>query len=470
MSGLVVNEASAPATPSTPVVGNFAGANEGRVLKRPRGRPYGPRNKPKPVGDNSAVKGSGVKRPPGHPAGSITKSKPVGDDLGEGSVVQRKRGNKIPIDHLTIQCATCFKWRVVPLMEIYEEIKTHLEEEPFFCDVACQWKPEMSCEVPADISQEGTEYIWALESHLIPRPRAGWRRLTHIRGEGGLRFADMYLKENPRYIIEGMKVKAQVKKDFSFKIPKPLQTDYVRKRPARKMNPSGNSNAIVATGEGPSASRSPNTCLAIQIYQPPEASRSPYEHLALVIYQPPEEPQLHASPDEQCLAIQLYVPPEQPELHASPDEQCLAIQLYVPPEQPELHASASKSPEEEAQLLPDVPPQPEPELHASASRYPIEQLELPLDVPPEPEFHAWASKSPEEQLQLLDGLSLLQQDEPAKSDSGTFWRSMFEVSPDVSAEQELHDSDDRPAKRIRRSDEASTSGVNDGTDHDPCDG
>ncbi|CAA7059586.1 unnamed protein product [Microthlaspi erraticum] len=282
MSGLVVNEASAPASPSTPpVVGNLAGANGGSLLKRPRGRP----------------------------PGSITKPKPV----GEGSAVKRKRGKKIPIDNLTVQCATCFKWRVVPSMEIYEDIRTHLEEEPFFCDVACQWKPGMSCEVPADISMEGTKLIWALESHLIPRPHAGWRRLTHIRSEGGLRFADIYyitpsgqklrsrkevkryLKENPQYIIEGMKIKAQVKKHFSFKIPKPLQTDYVRKRPARKMNPNGNSNAIVAAGEaGPS--RSLNTCLAIQIYHPPEesqlhesASRSPDERLALVIYQPPEE-------------------------------------------------------------------------------------------------------------------------------------------------------------------------------------
>ncbi|CAA7022903.1 unnamed protein product [Microthlaspi erraticum] len=432
MSGLVVNEASAPASPSTPpVVGNLAGANEGSVLKRPRGRPRGSINKPKPV--------------------------------GEGSVVKDKREKAIPISQLTVQCATCFKWRVVPWMEIYEEIRTYLEEEPFFCDVACQWKPGMSCEVPADISQEGTELIWALESHLIPRPPVGWRRLTKIRNEGGSCFADIYyitplgqtlrsgpeviryLKENPQYIIEGKRIEEQVKEQFSFKIPKPLQEDYVRKRPAQKMNPSGNSNAIVATGEGPSAS-TPNTCLA------------------LVIYQPPEEPQLHASPDEQCLAIQLYVP------------------------------AAWRS---QSQLLPDVPPQPEPELHASASRCPEEQLELRLDVPPEPQLHAWPSRSPEEQLQLLpdvppepvlqelpwrapderlpfiqfeppeadlnetlwSGLSPLKQYEPDESDTATHFRSIIR---DVAAKQELHGSDDRPAKRIRRLDGASTSGVNDG--------
>ncbi|CAA7037254.1 unnamed protein product [Microthlaspi erraticum] len=72
---------------------------EESVFKRPRGRPLGSKNKPKPVGYNSAVnnEGSGVKRLCGRPQGSITKPKlkPVGDNSAvknEGSSVKRPRG------------------------------------------------------------------------------------------------------------------------------------------------------------------------------------------------------------------------------------------------------------------------------------------------------------------------------------------------------------------------------------------
>lgn len=171
---------------------------------------------------------------------------------------------------------------------------------------------------------------------------------------------------------------------------------------------------------GPSASRSPNECLAIQIYVPPEkpelhtsASRSPNECLALQIYQPPEESKLHES------ALR------------SPAE-CLAIQLYVPPEEPEqLQEPASRSPDEQLPVLPDEP------------------TEADLSEP------VWGS---------LDDLTPLQQYE-RELEYENVWKSLdeqFPLIPDDPAERELlNESYDRAAKRRRTSEEASTSGVND---------
>lgn len=96
------------------------------------------------------------------------------------------------IGAFTVQCASCFKWRLIPSMQKYEEIREKLLENPFFCETACEWKPDMSCDVPADIYQDGTR-LWAIDKPNISRPPSGWQRLLRIRGEGGTRFADVYV-------------------------------------------------------------------------------------------------------------------------------------------------------------------------------------------------------------------------------------------------------------------------------------
>ncbi|EOA17108.1 hypothetical protein CARUB_v10005368mg [Capsella rubella] len=169
------------------------------------------------------------------------------------------------IGAFTVQCASCFKWRLMPSMQKYEEIREHLLENPFICETACEWKPNVSCDVPADIYQDGTR-LWAIDKPNICRPPAGWQRLLRIRGEGGTRFADVYyvspsgkklrstvevqkyLNDNPEYTRQGVKIS-----QFSFQIPKPLQDDYVRKRPARLMESSDNSNTNVAKEDDPTA-------------------------------------------------------------------------------------------------------------------------------------------------------------------------------------------------------------------------
>ncbi|KAH7572500.1 hypothetical protein ACOSP7_015673 [Xanthoceras sorbifolium] len=145
----------------------------------------------------------------------------------------------------TVQCANCFKWRLIPTKEKYEEIREHILENPFICENAREWRPDISCDDPADISQDGSR-LWAIDKPNIAQPPPGWQRLLRIRGEGSTKFADVYyvapsgkrlrsmveiqkyLTEHPEYTRDGVTMS-----QFSFQIPKPLQENYVRKRPAR---------------------------------------------------------------------------------------------------------------------------------------------------------------------------------------------------------------------------------------------
>ncbi|KAK1556719.1 hypothetical protein Q3G72_010749 [Acer saccharum] len=38
----------------------------------------------------------------------------------------------------TVQCANCFKWRLIPTKEKYEEICEYILENPFICENACE--------------------------------------------------------------------------------------------------------------------------------------------------------------------------------------------------------------------------------------------------------------------------------------------------------------------------------------------
>ncbi|GAB4854074.1 methyl-CpG-binding domain-containing protein [Ancistrocladus abbreviatus] len=159
-----------------------------------------------------------------------------------------------------------------------------------------EWRPEISCDDPADIQQDGSR-LWAIDKPNIAQPPPGWERELRIRGETrdmlesmsclvllqnlkleddcgsgfvggnelglienvngievwihminwklvwmGLRYyiapsgkrlrstveVQKYLLEHPEYIREGVTMS-----QFSFQIPKPLQENYVRKRPTR---------------------------------------------------------------------------------------------------------------------------------------------------------------------------------------------------------------------------------------------
>ncbi|KAL3642840.1 methyl-CpG-binding domain-containing protein [Castilleja foliolosa] len=147
------------------------------------------------------------------------------------------------IGAFTVQCANCFKWRLIPTKEKYEEIREHIIEQPFLCETAREWRSDISCDDAPDITQDGNR-LWAIDKPSIAQPPPGWQRLLRIRSEGSTKFADVYyaaptgkrlrsmvevqkyLDKHPNYINEGVKLS-----QFSFQIPKPLQENYVRKRP-----------------------------------------------------------------------------------------------------------------------------------------------------------------------------------------------------------------------------------------------
>lgn len=141
----------------------------------------------------------------------------------------------------TVQCANCFKWRLIPDQEKYEVIREHITDQPFTCETTREWDREISCDDPTDLEQDGTR-IWAIDKPNIAQPPPGWKRLLRLRSEGSSKFADVYytsptgtkLRSIPdvqRYLDNHPEQKqvADVRR-FSFQIPRPLRENYVRKR------------------------------------------------------------------------------------------------------------------------------------------------------------------------------------------------------------------------------------------------
>ena len=91
----------------------------------------------------------------------------------------------------TVQCAHCYKWRIVPTQEKYEELRESISRELFYCERAREWKRVISCDEPEDMSQDGN-MLWAMDKPNIVQTPPGWYREVRIRGEGCSKFADVY--------------------------------------------------------------------------------------------------------------------------------------------------------------------------------------------------------------------------------------------------------------------------------------
>ncbi|GAB2222921.1 hypothetical protein Droror1_Dr00017053 [Drosera rotundifolia] len=188
---------------------------------------------------------------------------PVSDTIGQqsmvsvGNSVTRSAPRVLPsVGAFTVQCANCFKWRLIPTKAKYEEIRENILEDPFVCEMAREWRPDISCDDPADLTQEG-DRLWAIDKPNIARPPPGWERELRIRGEGSSKFADVYyiapsgkrlrsmieiqkyLTEHPEYATQGVTMSR-----FSFQTPKPLRENYCRKRPSA---PSDDSNKFLVS-------------------------------------------------------------------------------------------------------------------------------------------------------------------------------------------------------------------------------
>ncbi|KAL2558091.1 Methyl-CpG-binding domain-containing protein 2 [Forsythia ovata] len=150
----------------------------------------------------------------------------------------------------TVQCAICSKWRFIPSKEKYEEIRERIAEEPFFCDTAREWRPEITCDDEPDLVKDGS-WRWAIDKPSIPQPPPGWQRILRIRAEGGTKFADVYLSEHLEY-------PSVTAPQFSFQIPAPLEENYVRKRHARSTTSHKMSGTVMPGAVNPISWIAPN--------------------------------------------------------------------------------------------------------------------------------------------------------------------------------------------------------------------
>uniref|UniRef100_A0A7N0R8W8 Methyl-CpG-binding domain-containing protein 2 n=1 Tax=Kalanchoe fedtschenkoi TaxID=63787 RepID=A0A7N0R8W8_KALFE len=197
----------------------------------------------------------------------------------------RKDPNRVlpAVGAYTVQCANCFQWRLIPTKEKYEEIRESVIEKPFYCKTASEWRPGISCDDPGDIQQDNSR-LWAIDKPNIPRPPPGWQRLLRIRGEGSSKFADVYyvapsgkrfrsLVEIQKYFALNPELTAELNiSQFSFQIPKPLQEDYVRKRPSGMKS----SRALDSGEASPLAWVNPSDSVELRLGQP-EPSPSSFE-------------------------------------------------------------------------------------------------------------------------------------------------------------------------------------------------
>ncbi|XP_024960608.1 methyl-CpG-binding domain-containing protein 2-like isoform X2 [Cynara cardunculus var. scolymus] len=198
-----------------------------------------------------------------------------------GSVSRQVFDNRkvVPeVGAFTVQCANCFKWRLIPDQERYEVIREHITDQPFTCETTREWDREISCDEPTDLEQDGTR-IWAIDKPNIAQPPPGWKRLLRLRSEGSSKFADVYytsptgtkLRSIPdvqRYLDNHPEQKqvADVRR-FSFQIPRPLRENYVRKRPTQMPGP-GTPGSLGPSAVEPIAWAGPEENLDLQLAEP----------------------------------------------------------------------------------------------------------------------------------------------------------------------------------------------------------
>ena len=100
----------------------------------------------------------------------------------------RTRALAKQIGAFAAQCAKCQKWRLISTKEKYEEIREQALQDPFVCEKAREWKPDVTCDGPSDVSQDSGK-LWAIDKPNLPRAPQGWERLIKIRGEGSTKFS-----------------------------------------------------------------------------------------------------------------------------------------------------------------------------------------------------------------------------------------------------------------------------------------
>ncbi|EXB39310.1 Methyl-CpG-binding domain-containing protein 4 [Morus notabilis] len=80
------------------------------------------------------------------------------------------------VDVFAAQCDKCQKWRVISTQEEFEDIRSKISKEPFYCDR----KPGVSCEDPADLNFDSTR-TWVIDRPDLPKTPEGFKRTLVLR-------------------------------------------------------------------------------------------------------------------------------------------------------------------------------------------------------------------------------------------------------------------------------------------------
>uniref|UniRef100_A0A1D1YPG1 Methyl-CpG-binding domain-containing protein 4 n=1 Tax=Anthurium amnicola TaxID=1678845 RepID=A0A1D1YPG1_9ARAE len=127
-----------------------------------------------------------------------------------------------------MQCAECFKFRLIPTQEEYEDIRQNFIEDPFVCSK----KPNASCDDPADIECDSTVLLVA-DKPNIPKTPAGCKRVLIMRKDFS-KLDALYIMPNGRrvrsprdveqFLEANPKHKGQFSvPDFNFAVPKIME-------------------------------------------------------------------------------------------------------------------------------------------------------------------------------------------------------------------------------------------------------
>ncbi|TVU24551.1 hypothetical protein EJB05_26995, partial [Eragrostis curvula] len=71
--------------------------------------------------------------------------------------------------------ANCYKWRVIPRKEKYEELRDCICQEHFVCQRANEWSRVLSCDDTEDMPPNGC-MVWAIDLPNIAKPPPSWDR------------------------------------------------------------------------------------------------------------------------------------------------------------------------------------------------------------------------------------------------------------------------------------------------------
>uniref|UniRef100_A0ACD5ZT23 Uncharacterized protein n=1 Tax=Avena sativa TaxID=4498 RepID=A0ACD5ZT23_AVESA len=121
---------------------------------------------------------------------SSKSASPYENDHGKKTLPAPSKRIRYSINTYAVQCGKCRKWRLVPTKMEYEELRDKSREILFTCGHVHGWKPGVSCDDPADISQD--DGFWVIDKPCLSQTPLGWERTISLRSEGCTQFADVY--------------------------------------------------------------------------------------------------------------------------------------------------------------------------------------------------------------------------------------------------------------------------------------